>query len=123
VLTRPHRFRNQRIEIAADELTAQQSARAVSAAAGRPVGLIAPFPDAPNPLFAWLDRVGDRVDVAAVRASYPQIDWHDFATWARHQDWHLLRQRQFVILWCELGGESALVVGVASVALVASAPV
>jgi nucleoside-diphosphate-sugar epimerase len=71
----------------ADERTPTQSADAVSRVLGRTVPAVAPFPDPPNPLSAWLDRVGNHVDIAALRARYPEIGWHDVDTWARQQDW------------------------------------
>ena len=33
-------------------------------------------------LFRWLDRSGDRVDIAALRRDHPDVAWHTFAAWA-----------------------------------------
>ena len=30
---------------------------------------------------------GYQVDIAELRRAYPEIGWHDFATWAAEQDW------------------------------------
>jgi hypothetical protein len=38
-----------------------------------------------------LDRVGNDVDGADVRTRCPEVDWHDFGTWAKEQDWTVLR--------------------------------
>jgi len=38
-------------------------------------------------LFAWLDREGHRVDVAALRTDFPSVRWHRFADWAASQRW------------------------------------
>jgi uncharacterized protein YbjT (DUF2867 family) len=90
VIERRDQFVGGRVEIAADELTAQDAAAVVSRLVGRPVEAVGPVPAGGNPLFDWLDRVGDHVDIAAVRARYPEIGWHDFAGWAAGQDWRVL---------------------------------
>lgn len=84
----------QRIEIASDELTAEQAARALSSLLARPVSAAEPPPQTANPLFAWLERAGTSVDIAALRSAYPQIRWHTFADWAATQDWHRLLYRR-----------------------------
>jgi len=82
----------QRIEIASDQLTAEQAAAVISRLLGRPVHVAEPPPGQVNPLSAWLEHAGPRVDIAALRRRYPHIGWHTFADWAATQDWHPLLQ-------------------------------
>jgi hypothetical protein len=87
VLESGHGGRADRIEIASDELSAVQAADTVSQLVGRPVGVADPASG--QPLFAWLERVGTHVDIAALRRRFPGIGWHTFADWAATQDWRL----------------------------------
>jgi uncharacterized protein YbjT (DUF2867 family) len=77
--------RAERIEIASDEISAEQAAETVSRLLGRPVGVADP-PSA-QPLSTWLERVGTHIDIAALRRHFPGIGWHTFADWAATQDW------------------------------------
>jgi uncharacterized protein YbjT (DUF2867 family) len=81
----------ERIEIASDEITAQQAAEIVTRFLGRRVAIADPPAASTNPLFAWLERVGTHVDIAALRRHYPELRWHTFAEWTRTQDWGPLR--------------------------------
>jgi uncharacterized protein YbjT (DUF2867 family) len=83
----------ERIEIASDELTAQQAAEIVTRFLGRRVAVAEPPAAHTNPLFAWLERVGTHVDIAALRRRYPELTWHTFVEWTRTQDWGPLRGR------------------------------
>jgi hypothetical protein len=85
-----HRFAGQRIALAADQPTAQECALIVSDLIGRRVEPVGPFPNQHNPLFDWLDRTGDHLDIQAIRTTYPDIEWHDFRAWAATQDWTAL---------------------------------
>lgn len=76
---------DERVELAADELTPATAAAAVSALLGRPIRADETPPA--NPLFAWLDRVGTGVDISAVRERFPDVPWHTFSDWAAGQDW------------------------------------
>jgi uncharacterized protein YbjT (DUF2867 family) len=87
----PDRFAGQRIALAADQPTAEECARIVSDLIGRRVEPVGPFPDQDNPLFDWLDRAGDHLDIQTIRATFPDIEWHDFGAWAATQDWTPLR--------------------------------
>jgi uncharacterized protein YbjT (DUF2867 family) len=82
----------QRIEIASDQLTAEQAAGIISSLLSRPVEVAEPPSGQTNPLFAWLEHAGPSVDVTALRRRYPEVGWHTFADWAAAQDWHPLRQ-------------------------------
>jgi uncharacterized protein YbjT (DUF2867 family) len=90
VMEQPDRFLGARVEIAADEPTAEECARTVSQILGRTVEAVGPFPNSPNPLFEWLDRVGNHVDMPALHARYPEIGWQDFPSWAAVQNWRAL---------------------------------
>ena len=34
-------------------------------------------------MFEWFDRIGYDVDIAALRAAFPEVGWQSFADWAR----------------------------------------
>lgn len=80
----------QRIEIASDQLTADEAATIVSKLLGRPLEAAEPPPGGVNGLFTWLEHAGPTVDIAGLRHRYPHIGWHTFADWAASQDWHRL---------------------------------
>lgn len=82
----PDQFSARRIPLASDELTATQAASAVSPVVGRelraeqtPADRLAP---GLRVLFRWLEQDGHHIDIAALRTKYPDIRWHDYATWA-----------------------------------------
>jgi uncharacterized protein YbjT (DUF2867 family) len=82
----------ERVEIASDEISAQQAARVVSRLLGRQVEAARPpVAGRANPLFEWLERTGTSVDIAALRRRYPHVGWHTFASWAATQDWRRLQ--------------------------------
>jgi len=85
-LERPERFAGQRVEIASDELTAQQMADIVSRITGHPRLVEEIPPDNLGPglsaLFEWLDRAGHDVDIEGLRREYPEVAWHRFGEWA-----------------------------------------
>jgi uncharacterized protein YbjT (DUF2867 family) len=81
----------ERIEIASDEITAHQAAEIVSRLLGRRIPVADPSADATNPLFAWLERIGTHVDIAALHRHYPELRWHTFADWTKTQDWSPLQ--------------------------------
>jgi uncharacterized protein YbjT (DUF2867 family) len=81
-----------RIEIASDQLTADQAAAVISSLLGRPVEVAEPPRTPVNPLFTWLEHAGPAVDITALRRHYPEVGWHTFADWAATQDWHPLLQ-------------------------------
>ena len=80
----------QRIEIASDQLSADQAAGVISSLLGRAVEVAEPPPAQVNPLLAWLESAGPAVDIAALRRRYPHIGWHTFADWATTQNWRPL---------------------------------
>jgi len=82
----------QRIEIASDQLTAEQAAGVISRLINRTVEVTEPPPGQGNPMSAWLEHAGPAVDIAALRRQYPYVGWHTFAEWAATQDWYPLQQ-------------------------------
>jgi uncharacterized protein YbjT (DUF2867 family) len=80
-----------RVEIASDELTGAQAAERLSRATGRPYAFERLALDALAPplraLFAWLDRVGFAIDLAALRERHPEVEWQSFDRWAADQRW------------------------------------
>jgi hypothetical protein len=40
----------------------------------------------------WFGRVGYTVDRAALRREFPDVNFHDFESWAKTQDWNTLLQ-------------------------------
>jgi uncharacterized protein YbjT (DUF2867 family) len=82
----------ERIEIASDQLTAEQAADVISRLLNRPIEVAEPPPGQGNPLSAWLEHVGTAVDITALRRRYPQAGWHTFADWAATQKWQPLLQ-------------------------------
>ena len=83
----PVAFTDQRLRIASDELSAKVAADILSRAAGRPfeptrIDLDA-LPPGLGTLFAWLEREGHSVDLAALRREYPEVAWHSYAHWVR----------------------------------------
>jgi uncharacterized protein YbjT (DUF2867 family) len=77
-IERPAEFAGQRIALASDELTALEAARALQLRAEHVP------PEAPGlrALFGWLERDGHHVDIAALQDQYPDVDWHDYSSWA-----------------------------------------
>ncbi len=90
VVQSPDALLGERIEIASDEITAEEAAEAVSRLLRRRVLAADPPAVPPNPLFAWLERFGTRVDIPALRGRFPNLQWHTFADWAATQDWSSL---------------------------------
>jgi uncharacterized protein YbjT (DUF2867 family) len=82
----------QRIEIASDQLTADQAATVISRLLGRPLEVAEPPPAPVNPLSTWLEHAGPAIDITALRRRYSEIGWHTFAQWAATQDWRRLQQ-------------------------------
>jgi uncharacterized protein YbjT (DUF2867 family) len=91
-LERAGELAGERIELAGDELTGPEAARALSRAAERDFEYDEMDPaQLPAPglvrLFDWLAREPFAVDIAALRAGYPEVRWHSFEAWAASQDW------------------------------------
>ncbi|MGW0811215.1 NmrA/HSCARG family protein [Nonomuraea sp. NPDC002799] len=100
-LERPADFTGATVELAADELTGEQMATALTAASGHAVKYVEPKRES-LPEYGgedgvamrdWFNRESFGVDIAALRASYPEIPWRDFTTWADEQNWNFLHNR------------------------------
>ncbi|MDX3850192.1 NmrA/HSCARG family protein [Streptomyces sp. AK02-01A] len=94
VVADPDRWIGQRVEVAGDDPTPAQMARAIGAAAGGPVTLRQISLEAlrrMNPdmgaMYTFLTESGYSVDMEALRANFPDIPWISFPDWAEEQRW------------------------------------
>ncbi|MGW0792785.1 NmrA/HSCARG family protein [Streptomyces sp. NPDC002911] len=94
VMADPNRWIGQRVEVAGDDPTPEQMARAIADAAGGPVtfrGIPLESVRQANPdmgaMFTYLTESGYQVDLAALRNDFPGISWLSFADWAAQQTW------------------------------------
>jgi uncharacterized protein YbjT (DUF2867 family) len=77
-----------RIEIAADAPTPREMASALGARAVQtPLGELRERSPDLAAMYKFLAEVGYGIDVAAVRARYPEVGWTTFATWAAQIAW------------------------------------
>jgi len=85
----PERFAGERIEIASDEMTAEQTVDVLARVTGRPFVVERHPPSSLGPglaaLFAWLDERGHHVDITALHQRHPDIAWHSFERWVEEQ--------------------------------------
>ena len=86
-----------RFDIAGDELSGEESAAIFSEATGRNFQYESFSPDALRAqsedmalMFEWLNDTGYSADIAGLRRDFPEVSWHDFATWISQQDWSVL---------------------------------
>jgi uncharacterized protein YbjT (DUF2867 family) len=83
----PERFKNARITVASDELTATQAAAAIDEATGialQPQQTPADgLPPGLRALFGWLASQPHGADITGLRTSYPEVSWHSYRQWAR----------------------------------------
>lgn len=91
-IERPDEFAGQRIAVASDELSAEQAAQVLARVLGRDF-IAAQLPSENlvpglRALFAWLERNGRTVDLAALHDRYPEVGWHDYEVWVRSQHRH-----------------------------------
>jgi uncharacterized protein YbjT (DUF2867 family) len=87
-------FRGKRINIASDELTPPEMARQISEVAGTklayhaiPLDQLRQQNEDFAKMYDWFNRVGYSVDIAKLKADYPQVRWRSFREWSRNQDW------------------------------------
>jgi uncharacterized protein YbjT (DUF2867 family) len=87
-IERPEEFTDRRLALASDELTAEESAAAISALLPRSLEPRQAPPDllpVVRPLFEWLGSTGHAVDLGALHAEFPDLGWHNYTAWAHSQ--------------------------------------
>lgn len=97
VLERPGEFQGRRIDLASDQLTGTEAAKVLAQLtrsaigyAELPLAAVRQQSDDFARMWEWFDRIGYDCDLAGLRASYPEVGWHDLRAWAREQDWTVL---------------------------------
>jgi len=98
LLEDPGRFAGKRFDLGGDELTGNGVLAILSRVAGRPFTYFQVPLDVIRQrmgedavrMYEWFDRVGYTVDRAALRREFPDVEFHDFESWARTQDWSAL---------------------------------
>jgi uncharacterized protein YbjT (DUF2867 family) len=88
-LESPQQFAGRRIALASDELTAEESAAAISELIPRtleprpaPQGML---PPGVQLLFEWLESSGHGVEIEVLHEEFPQVRWHTYGAWAGTQ--------------------------------------
>jgi uncharacterized protein YbjT (DUF2867 family) len=94
VISLPEDFYGERIDVASDEVTAQQATDLLSYVSGHrlhyeqlPLDAVREQSEERALMYEWLDRVGFHADVLTLRHEFPHIPWHTFEEWTRNQDW------------------------------------
>jgi uncharacterized protein YbjT (DUF2867 family) len=105
LLENPDRFAGKRFDLGGDELTGNDVIAVLSRVTGRPFTYFQVPIDVIRQrmggdgakMYEWFDRVGYSFDLAALRREFSDVTFHDFASWAKAQDWNtLLRSAQDV---------------------------
>ncbi|GLZ77275.1 hypothetical protein Afil01_20820 [Actinorhabdospora filicis] len=93
-LTRPDHFAGRRIDIASDEVPTSRIARAIATASGWdiatervPLDVVERYSTDLAAMFGYFTETGLDVDVAALRAAYPEVGWHTVDDWASTVAW------------------------------------
>lgn len=86
-----------RYDIAGDEVSGEEIAAIFSETTGRSLQYQSFPPDALRAqsedmalMFEWLNDSGYSADIPGLRRDFPEVGWHDFATWIGQQDWRVL---------------------------------
>ena len=97
VLENKARFAGTRTDLVSEDLTGAQAAEILSRVMGKPITYlqipmenIRQMSEDVALMYEWFDRVGYRVDAAALHRQYPEIVWHTYEAWARLQDWKMI---------------------------------
>jgi uncharacterized protein YbjT (DUF2867 family) len=98
VLEDAGRFTGKRFDLAGDELTGNDAMAILSRVTGRPLRYYQVPLDIVRQrmgedavkMYEWFDRVGFAADRAALRCEFPDVDFQDFESWAKTQDWNAL---------------------------------
>jgi uncharacterized protein YbjT (DUF2867 family) len=100
LLEEPSRFTGKRFDLAGDELTGNDVVAILSRVTSHPFTYFQVPLDVVRQrmgedavkMTEWFDRVGYTVDRAALRREFPDVNFHDFESWAKTQDWNTLLQ-------------------------------
>jgi uncharacterized protein YbjT (DUF2867 family) len=100
VLEDAGRFAGKRIELVGDELSGNDAVAILSRVTGRsftyfqvPLNVIRQrMGEDGVKMYEWFDRIGYRVDRAALQREFPDVAFHNFESWAKTQDWNALLQ-------------------------------
>jgi len=95
VLEDAARFTGKRFDLAGDELTGHDAMGILSRVTGRnftyhqvPLDVVRQrMGEDAVKMYEWFDRVGFKVDRAALRREFPDVTFHDFESWTKTQDW------------------------------------
>ena len=89
VVDRKDGFVGRRVDIAGDELTSARTAEVLGQLLDQPVEhyevpmeQIRAFSEDFAVMYEWFVETGYSVDIAGLRAAYPEVAWHRFADWA-----------------------------------------
>jgi uncharacterized protein YbjT (DUF2867 family) len=100
VLERRNSFLGERIDIASDELTGEQSAKILSDELGRkikyvqvPLEQIRQASEDIALMYEWYERVGTGIDITNLHQQYPEVNWRRFKDWVKSQNWDDIRQQ------------------------------
>jgi len=100
VLEDAGRFTGKRFDLASDELTGNDAMAILARVTGRPFSYYQVPLDVIRQrmgedavkMYEWFDRVGFAVDRAALRREFPDVNFRNFESWAKMQDWSSLLQ-------------------------------
>jgi uncharacterized protein YbjT (DUF2867 family) len=100
VLEDAGRFTGKRFDLASDELTGNDAMAILARVTGRPFSyyqvpldvIRQPMGEAAVKMYEWFDRAGFAVDRAALRREFPDVNFRNFESWAKMQDWSSLLQ-------------------------------
>jgi uncharacterized protein YbjT (DUF2867 family) len=100
VLEDAGRFTGKRFDLASDELTGNDAIAILARVTGRPFShyqvpldvIRQRMGEDAVKMYEWFDGVGFAVDRAALRREFPDVNFHNFESWAKMQDWSSLLQ-------------------------------
>ncbi len=97
VFERRGEFLGKEIDIASDELTGNEAAKALSGVLGVrieyveiPIESLRKRSEDLAKMNEWMNKAGYDVDIKALHRAYPEVGWLTFAAWAERQDWSSL---------------------------------
>ena len=89
------RFIGKRIDAASDNLSGQQQADILSEVIGKPIKYVQiPIEDIRKMsddmaiMYEWFEKEGYNVNFSDLHHEYPEIEWTDYRSWAKKQDWN-----------------------------------